>query len=339
MISPADRAPRETEGTWAHFNNEIGVIPPRRHSTLNSRPKTLPTVLNLGSANIDYVYHVDRFVAPGETLRSNSLVRGAGGKGFNQSIALTRAGARVAHAGCIGREAAWLREQLAEEKIDVTRFTLVDEAPGHAIIQVTPSGQNAILLSPGANYSLAAAMVPALFCGLGPHDWFLTQNETSCVPEAIHYARRAGLTVCFNPAPMHDDVREFQLGDVDWLFVNESEGEALTNKHEPAAILAGLRRLTARAHLVLTLGAEGAWCVPPTGKGAAVHCAAPQVHAVDTTGAGDTFIGFFIAALIQDHTLAAALELACRAAALSVTRLGAAASIPFARELSLNLTT
>jgi ribokinase len=288
-------------------------------------------ILNLGSLNIDYVYRMARIVSPGETRASTTYSRGAGGKGLNQSIALARAGAEVCHAGCLGRETEWLRELLEAERIDTTRLHEVDLPAGHAIIQVDVSGRNAIVLHGGANLALQPDWLPSLFEGFGPGDWFLTQNETSCVPEAIAAACARGLMVCFNPAPMHPTVARYPLAAVDWLVVNEHEGSELGGGASPAEILHGLRRRCPHANLILTMGAAGAWGAQP--EGTPVFVAAPKVPAVDTTAAGDTFIGYLLAASMQGATLPAALELACRAGAVCVTRAGAAASIPHRREL------
>jgi ribokinase len=202
---------------------------------------------------------------------------------------------------------------------------------GHAVIQVESSGQNAILLYAGANRALASAEVPSLFRGASEGDWFLTQNETSCVPEALAEAHARGLTVCLNPAPMDSGVCGYPLDILDWLIVNESEGAALTCETSPEAILRRLREHAPRAHLVLTLGADGVWCVPPRGEG--FYSPAEKVDAVDTTAAGDTFIGYLLASCLAGAPLRDAVKLACRAAALSVTRFGAADSIPYLNEV------
>lgn len=288
-------------------------------------------ILNLGSLNIDYVYRLERIVSPGETRASTAFARGAGGKGLNQSIALARAGVEVCHAGCLGREADWLRELLETERVDTARLRAVDQPAGHAIIQVDATGRNAIVLHGGANLALQPDRLPGLFEGFGPGDWFLTQNETSCVSQALAAARARGLTVCFNPAPMHASVGKYPLTAVDWLVVNEHEGAELGGGTAPADMLRGLRRLSPRATLILTLGAAGAWGAPPEGE--PVFVTAPKATAVDTTAAGDTFIGYLLAASMQGATLPAALELACRAGAVCVTRAGAAASIPHRDEL------
>lgn len=291
----------------------------------------MPRILNLGSLNVDYVYRMERIVGPGETLASTAFSQGAGGKGLNQSIALARAGAEVCHAGCLGRDSDWLRERLEAEHVDTTRLRANDQPAGHAIIQVDSAGRNAILLYGGANLALQPYQLPFLYEGFGTGDWFLTQNETSCVPEALSTAYTRGLTVCFNPAPMHAAVAGYPLSIVDWLVVNEHEGRELSGGTTPAEILRGLRRLSPHACLVLTLGATGAWSSPP--RGDPVFVAPPVVQPVDTTAAGDTFIGYLLAASMRGATLQAALELACRAGAVCVTRPGAAASIPHRRDV------
>ncbi len=291
----------------------------------------MPTVVNLGSLNVDHVYRIDHIVHPGETTTSSALTRGPGGKGFNQSIALARAGARVAHAGCLGQEASWLRDLLETENIDTSRLEMVDDSPGHAIIQVAASGENAILLHAGANHAFPSSALPAVLAGFGPGDWFLTQNETSAVPEALAAAHAAGLTVCLNPAPMDPGVLKYPLDLVDWLIVNEHEGADLTGADTPDAILAALRTRYPHSYVVLTLGADGVWCTDPAGE--VTKVCSPRVQAVDTTAAGDTFIGFLLASVIAGRQLAPALELASRAAALSVTRHGAADSIPTLAEI------
>jgi len=299
---------------------------------LNGFLKAMPRIFNFGSINIDSVYRVEHIARPGETVGSTAFFQGAGGKGFNQSVALARAGARVAHVGRFGREEGWLRDRLAAETVDVSRLLPTDLPAGQAIIQVERSGQNAILLHAGANHALTVAEVPGLFESAVAGDWFLAQNETSCVPEALAAAHARGLVVCFNPAPMHASVAGYPLEIVDWLIVNETEGAELSGADAPEAILCGLRKRAPLAHLVLTLGADGVWCEAP--DGARTQVAAQRVEAVDTTAAGDAFIGYLLAARLAEMPLRAALERACRAAAVSVTRQGAADSIPHFQEIA-----
>lgn len=291
-----------------------------------------PCIANLGSINIDHVYRVPHTVRPGETLSSHSLTSGPGGKGFNQSVALARAGARCAHLGLCARSAFWLRERLAAEGVDVSRLLWTDLEPGHAIIQVGDDGQNSIVLHAGSNRALRPEQVPSLFEGLPSDSWFLTQNETSCVAEALTEASRRGLTIFFNPAPLTPDTASLPLEVVDWLLVNETEGAGLSGKSDPDEILAELARRCPRASIVLTLGPEGSRT--RLSDGTRLDTPAPRVDPVDTTAAGDTFAGFLIASLVLGTPAPAALDRACRAAARTVLQPGAADSIPFASELN-----
>jgi ribokinase len=291
-----------------------------------------PLVANLGSLNIDHVYRVPHTVRPGETLPSLALTSGPGGKGFNQSVALARAGARCTHLGLCSRRTPWLRERLAAEGVDVSRLLWTGLEPGHAIIQVGDDGQNSIVLHAGSNQGLEPVQIPSLFDGLPPGSWFLAQNETSCVAEALAEASHRGLTVCFNPAPLTPDTGSLPLDTVDWLLVNETEGAGLSGKTSPGDILQELARRCPRSSIVLTLGPEGART--RLADGTLLSTPAPRVDAVDTTAAGDTFAGYLIASLVCGVPPADALDRACRAAARTVLRPGAADSIPFASELN-----
>lgn len=292
----------------------------------------MPRVINFGSINLDHVYQVPHFVRPGETLDSGDYTQGAGGKGFNQSIALARAGARVRHVGAVGRDGAWLKARLETEGVEVGAVRELDAATGHAIIQVAPSGENAIVLHGGANRRCRAEDVSAAITDCGAGDHFLTQNETSSGLETARLAKRRGLTVWFNPAPMTPEVTLAALESVDWLVLNETEGAALAASADPGTILARLSAALPHAHVVLTLGAAG---VAYAAADERLMLRAPRVNVVDTTAAGDTFIGYLIATIASGEPPRHALERAVRAASLSVTRVGAADSIPFAREVAL----
>ena len=288
-------------------------------------------VINLGSINIDHVYQVPHFVRPGETLASASYHRGAGGKGFNQSIALARAGQAVCHLGALGEDGAWLREKLAAEHVDTRHLHASTEPTGHAIIQVIPAGQNSIVLHAGANHYIPPAALDSAFADATPSDWLLTQNETTSVPEALRAARARGLRVCLNPAPFTPAVVTFPFECVDLLVLNETEGTDLSGQTAAAAILDALLTRWPHLAIVLTLGADGA--IHAT-RETRVQVPAKRVHVIDTTAAGDTFIGYFLAAQLSGQAPRDALERATRAAAITVTRPGAADSIPFAAELT-----
>lgn len=287
-------------------------------------------IYNFGSINIDHVYKVGHFVRPGETLASAFYRREPGGKGFNQTIALARAGAMVSHIGASGPDGIWLREMLTHEGADASHLRESPEPTGHAIIQISDSGENAIILHGGANRSLGTDGVRAALNSAPRGAWFLTQNETDSVPEAIRLSHERRLTVCFNAAPMDRGVLEYPLGMVDWLIVNETEGGEISGQAHPDAIAETLASRYPSMGLVLTLGSDGVLCRK---DGRTIRLPAPKVAVVDTTAAGDTFTGYFLAAMAASQDLHSALARAIRAAALTVTRPGAAHSIPRASEL------
>ena len=310
------------------------------------------TVHNLGSINVDHVYRVPHLVRPGETLASRALETVLGGKGANQSVALARAGARVRHVGRIGAADGWVRDALAEAAVDVSAVLPVDGPSGHAIIQVDDGGENAIVLHGGANRALDAEAVSDALASAASGERLLLQNETSGVAEAFGVALERGLSIAFNPAPMSDDVARLPLDRCDTLILNETEATMLAEADGPGGradagadtgtgvgsgagapgadgdVDALEARLAARypdVRLVLTLGARGA----RLRRGdVAIRVAAFAVEALDTTGAGDTFVGYLLAALEAGEDERVALERACAAAALSVTTAGATPSIP-----------
>lgn len=291
---------------------------------------TMKPVLCLGSLNIDYTYRVAHLVRPGETVAASEIVRGAGGKGLNQSVALARAGAMVSHVGGIGADGHWLREVLAEAGANVHGVATLETGTGHAIIQVAETGENAIVLFPGANQAIGSKQVAEAVGQMEPSGFFLTQNETNGVPEALRLAKAHGLRVVFNPAPMTARVRTYPLEAVDYLIANETEAEALSGEKDWQGAARQLAHRYPQAVVVVTAGVAGAvaWA-----GGHSLAVPAVRVQAVDTTGAGDVFVGYFVAGVARGLALPEALRLAASAAALSVTRWGAAASVPWAAEV------
>ncbi len=282
-------------------------------------------VLNYGSLNIDHVYAVDHFVRPGESLPSTHYAMHPGGKGANQSTALALAGADVAHAGKLGRDGAWYRERLAECGVDVGFVDIVDTPSGHAMIQVSPQGENAIVLYGGANREIAQADAARVVGGFAAGDFLLLQNEISAIPSIMHAAARRGMRIVFNAAPMHSEVKSYPLDLVDLFIVNEIEGAELTGETTSERVLDAMLATFPKAGTVLTLGSKGA----RYGRGETrLSADARAVEAADTTAAGDTFIGYLLAELANGGEMQQALEMGCAAAAVCVTRPGAASSIP-----------
>ncbi len=289
--------------------------------------------LCFGSLNIDYTYRVDHFVARGETLLSQGLQVFSGGKGLNQSIALSRAGAAVYHAGSIGTDGLFLLEELRQAGVNTDCVTVSREIrTGHAIIQNSPDGDNCILLYGGANQTITRDQIDEVLTHFAAGDVLVLQNEINELGYLMQQAHDRGLRIALNPSPMNDTVPDLPLDTVDWLLVNEVEagqilGCGVTNG---VAAARALREKLPRAAIVLTLGGEGA--VYADNDCLFAQSAVP-VRAVDTTAAGDIFTGYFLAAMLEGKTPQQAMALAAKAAAISVTRPGAAPSIPRREEV------
>lgn len=286
-------------------------------------------ILNLGSLNLDRVYQVEHFVKGQETISAQSYSENAGGKGLNQSIALARAGARVTHLGAVGQDGRWLCDLMAENGVDVHLVETAEGASGHAVIQLV-EGQNCILVYGGANQKISTDQVKRALAECEAGDVLLLQNETSSVPEAIRMAKEKGMTVAFNASPITDGMSAYPMDQVDLFFVNEGEGMVLagTDSTDPEQVLDALRKKY-DAGVVLTLGGEGAYYQD---RDVRLYQPAFSVPVVDTTGAGDTFTGYFLANLHQGA--AQALRIAAAAGALAVGTRGAAPGIPTAGQVA-----
>ena len=286
--------------------------------------------INFGSLNIDLVYQVDHIARPGETIASSAHQVFAGGKGANQTVALVRAGATVFHAGQVGPEGQWLIDKLSKLGVNM-EHTLIGAVPtGHAIIQIDAQGQNSIVLFPGANRQIDRAAIERTLSESSKEDILLLQNEINDVPYIIHEAKKRRLSICLNPAPFGPEVLDYPLDLIDFLIVNETEAADLTGISSPDQLLDALATTWPRAQIVLTLGASGAQYRSPQEE---FHLPAPQVQALDTTGAGDTFIGYFLQGLTTGVGAHSAIARAIEAAALCVTRPGAIDSIPSSTEI------
>ena len=287
-------------------------------------------IINFGSINIDHVYQVDHFVQPGETLASTHYQQLLGGKGANQSIALAQAGADVCHVGSIHENDAAFKQALIKKGVDCRGVKCSETPSGHAIIQVTPSGENAIVLFGGANQTITAKTVMQALDGTKPSDWVLTQNETSSIEQVLRQAKEKQLKVAFNPAPMSESVKSLPLECIDLLIVNETEAAALTEKDSLDDIVAVFKEQWSECEVIITLGKAGVMMLK---NNDCIKVDAFLVDAVDTTAAGDTFIGYFLSAYSNHTDAKRALIRGCAASAIAVTREGAAQSIPTQKEV------
>jgi ribokinase len=288
-------------------------------------------ILNFGSLNIDHVYSVEHFVRPGETISSGSYKQYCGGKGLNQSIALARAGAEVYHAGRVGSDGSILLDTLEEAGVD-TRFVIRDNiVSGHAIIQVNADGDNCIILYGGANQNIASEDIGKVLGHFSEGDYVLLQNEINNIHLIMDKAKKRGLKIVFNPAPMNSAVLDYPLELVDIFIVNEVEGCDLTGKTEPEEIINAMLQSYPQASVVLTLGAKGAIYADNQSRYAVP--ADTSIKVVDTTAAGDTYIGYFLSSMAKGISIENAMKLCSKACGICVSRSGASNSIPLAEEV------
>ncbi len=293
-------------------------------------------VINVGSLNLDHVYRVDRFLLPGETKSSQSYKITAGGKGLNQSIALAKAGATVYHGGVVGENCELLSQALRDAGVHLEHLMHLREPCGHAVIQVDDQGQNCILIYGGTNRMLSQQYIDDLLDHSCSDDIILVQNETNLVDYIIEQAARRGVRVAMNAAPMSDEVKGYPLEKLHWLIVNEIEGAQLAGKKNYGEIMDGLRAAYPQTAIALTLGSEGVWY---RDQHQDIRLSACQIsNLVDTTAAGDTFVGYFLESILSGARERDALVRASVASALAIERLGAAESIPLADEVRKALT-
>lgn len=287
-------------------------------------------ILNFGSLNLDYVYQVEHILIPGETLSSSDRTIFCGGKGLNQSIALARAGIMVYHAGMVGEGGEILLETCRENGVDTRFVRKIDGPCGHTVIQVDKDAQNCILLFGGANRSITREFVDEVLAFFEKGDIILLQNEINELDYIIDKACEKGMMIILNPSPYNKALDRCDLSKVSLFLVNEIEGYQITGEKEPEAILAKVRSIYPKAKIVLTLGSEGAVYQD---ENKTYRQGIYKVKAIDTTAAGDTFTGYFIASILENMPVEEGLKLAAKASAIAVSRQGATASIPVREEV------
>lgn len=288
-------------------------------------------MLNFGSLNIDYVYRVNHFVTPGETVSSENLEIICGGKGLNQSIALARAGANVWHAGNIGvSDGRILKEKISSFGVNAGYIREHDCASGHAIIQVDKTGQNCILLHGGANRKVNEPQVDEVLSGFGRGDVLILQNEINLLEYIIDKALKSQIKIALNPSPIDESIFRLPLDRIDYLFVNEIEAGAILGYEADQDAIVKISAKFPKSMIILTRGKAGAEVMY---EGQRYTHGAYHVEAVDTTAAGDTFTGFFLAFHLNGKSIDGCMESASKAAAICVGRKGASQSIPSLAEV------
>lgn len=293
-------------------------------------------ILSFGSLNIDYVYSVPHFVKKGETLSAKELNVYTGGKGLNQSIALARAGVETYQAGAIGTDGMFLLEQLKEAGVKTDLVKILDDVrTGNAIIQNDDEGDNCIVLFGGANQAITKEQVDEAFKDFTNEDYLLIQNEINELSYIVEKAKEEGMKIILNPSPMNEKIMKLPLDQIDYFILNEIEAMQILEMDKPEEIdgkyIASLLHERFKdATIVLTLGSEGSVCISDDEY---VEQSIYKVKAIDTTVAGDTYTGYFIAGILNGKTIKESMDIASKASAIAVTRQGAAPSIPVLEEV------
>lgn len=283
-------------------------------------------IWNLGSINADNFYYLRHLPKAGETIAAEDFRQGLGGKGANMSVAAARAGTRIMHIGAVGPDGKWAVERLLEYGVETQHIHMTSTPTGHANICVAEDGENSIVLFAGANHAVTDRMIGAALSEASPGDFLLMQNETLGQEFAAPTAKTLGMRVAYAAAPFEADVVAQVLGNVHLLVLNQGEAAELET-----ALGQSLDQLPVD-DVIVTMGADGCKWVSNKGKSETYFPAYP-VDAIDTTGAGDTFTGYLIAALDRRLTMPDAITLAMQASALMVMRQGTADVIPDLKEI------
>ncbi len=292
-------------------------------------------IVVVGSLNLDTTLHLNRLPKPGETVTMTKQTHAAGGKGENQAVAAARSGAQVSFIGAVGKDEAGreLLKQLQSDRIETKGISIMsDQATGQAYIMLEATGQNAIVIQHGANFALNASSILPWRHEIESADFVIAQFETPLtVTETVFkWAKAAGARTILNPAPAQRPLSETLLQNTDLIVPNETESALISgiplNDHDSLVENAAYFERRGISHVVITLGEKGAFAWQD-GKGILVP--AFKVDTVDTTAAGDTFIGALASQLDSDFdNLAKALRYASQASALAVQSIGALPSIP-----------
>lgn len=282
-------------------------------------------VINFGSLNFDHVYQVKNFPLPGETINSTNYETYLGGKGLNQSIALQKSGVQTYHAGLIGQDGDKLIEFLNSVGVNTHHIKKSNATTGHALIQVNSEGENCIILYQGANIAIQKSDIDIVFEDCNKGDVLLLQNEINNINYILKKAIDKEMNIVFNPAPYSDSIKKLPIQNITYMILNESEAKGLSGQKDIESIIANLKAQFQNTKFVITLGKDGCYFFSYDKK---IYQKSYNVTVVDTTSAGDTFIGFFIGSLVQMHSVEESLKIASKASALAITKKGSSNTIP-----------
>lgn len=290
-------------------------------------------ILNYGSLNLDKTFLLDHIVQPGETIASYEYKLNAGGKGTNQAGALAKAGCNVFMAGKIGPDGLFILDLLNESNVNTQFVHQNSLTTGQALIQVSKDGQNSIILNAGANFENTKDEISNTLNNFSKGDYLILQNEINNIEYLINEGYKKGLTICFNPSPFTNDILNLPLEKISYFFVNEVEAAQIAeeeNIEDFDSILKSLSKKFPSSKIIMTVGKKGAYFYYNNNK---IHQEIIDSPVVDTTAAGDTFMGYFIASVIKGHTTEEALFYATKAASITVSKPGALQSIPLKEKI------
>ena len=286
--------------------------------------------LVFGSCNLDFIYRVPHIVSPGETAEISALRTSPGGKGLNQAIALKKAGLTVYFAGKRGADGALLQRTAEENGVDTSFLRVSSGASGQAHIQVTETGENAILLYRGANYEITREEINETLACFGEGDLLVMQNEISELTYLIDAGFRRGMHTVLNPSPINDAMCSIDYTKIGLVFINEVELAGLACGRTLDAFIGDMRKKYPETRWVVTLGKEGSLYFDAASL---YRQPALPANVLDTTCAGDTFTGYFTAALCEGTDISTALLRGAAASSITISRVGAAGVIPTKAEV------
>lgn len=289
-------------------------------------------ILIYGSVNIDSIYKVQDIVKPGQTIKGSFEGKKAGGKGANQAFAVGMAcnnRYEVYFAGKADYEADFIFNKMKEVSINCDYVCKSSYGTGSAIIQVSQEGQNSIIVCSNGNYHIEKDEIDNVFSNFEKGDCLILNAEINNVPYILEKSYEKGMIIFFNPSPCDQKLVYMPLEKASYLIFNEIEGSFFSGvKGSYKEIVDSLKKKYPNSKIVLTMGKDGCYCDD-------IYVPAYKVNAVDTTGCGDTFLGFFATEIISGNSIENSLKIANKAASIAATRLGAMTSIPSYSEVVL----
>ena len=287
-------------------------------------------ILNFGSVNIDSYFRVDHISRPGETISSKTCDKRPGGKGLNQSVALSKVSDNIYHAGLFGKDGNIIKELFKENNIDTSFFKQSSSDTGNALVQVDKNGENSIVLYKGANFDIDKDFINEVLDNFSHDDVLVLQNEICLVPYIVDKAYEKGMQICLNPSPINEAIFEIDFSKLKFLILNETEAKDISKKHNKDDIVSYFRENYPNLKLILTLGSNGSIYFDNDNI---INQKAYLVDSIDTTGAGDTFMGYFVGSFFKNKNIKKSLDIASIASALACTKNGASSSIPSLKEV------